>query len=127
MSRQPLPTKRFAVRAEDTYGATESEPVLLQLNSETIPTGVAPSQEVLSGTATPIATGGMLPRGADAVLPVEFTDVQGNAIVARRERVPGAADTASAWKVAANQVSCRGAITARFHRDGWTARCVLDL
>jgi putative molybdopterin biosynthesis protein len=81
----------FAVRAEDTYGATEIEPVSLRLNSETIPTGVAPSQEVLSGTATPIATGGMLPRGADAVLPVEFTDVQGNAIVARRERVPGAA------------------------------------
>jgi putative molybdopterin biosynthesis protein len=81
----------FAVRAEDTYGATEVEPVSLQLNSETIPTGVAPSQEVLRGTATSIATGGMLPRGADAVLPVEFTDVQGNAIVARRERVPGAA------------------------------------
>ena len=81
----------FAVRAEDTYGATEVEPVSLRLNSETIPTGVAPSQEVMPGTATPIATGGMLPRGADAVLPVEFTDVQGNAIVARRERVPGAA------------------------------------
>ncbi len=81
----------FAVRAEDTYGATEIEPVSLRLGSETIPTGVAPSQEVLPGTATPIATGGMLPRGADAVLPVEFTDVQGNAIVARRERVPGAA------------------------------------
>jgi len=81
----------FAVRAEDTYGATEVEPISLRLNSETIPTGVAPSQEVLPGTATPIATGGMLPRGADAVLPVEFTDVQGNAIVARRERVPGAA------------------------------------
>ena len=43
----------FAVRAEDTYGATEVEPVSLQLNSETIPTGVAPSQEVLPGTATP--------------------------------------------------------------------------
>ncbi|MFB3117301.1 MAG: molybdopterin biosynthesis protein, partial [Myxococcota bacterium] len=81
----------FAVRAEDTYGATEIEPVSLRLGSETIPTGVAPSQEVLPGTATPIATGGMLPRGADSVLPVEFTDVQGNAIVARRERVPGAA------------------------------------
>jgi len=81
----------FAVRAEDTYGATEIEPVRLRLNSETIPTGVAPSQEVLSGTATPIATGGMLPRGADAVLPVEFTDVQGDSVVVRRERVPGAA------------------------------------
>ncbi len=81
----------FAVRAEDTYGATELEPVLLELGSETIPTGVVPSQEVLPGMAVSIATGGMLPRGADAVLPVEFTDVQENAVVARRERVPGAA------------------------------------
>jgi putative molybdopterin biosynthesis protein len=81
----------FAVRAEDTYGATENDPVSLRLNSETIPTGVAPSQEVLPGTATSIATGGMLPRGADAVLPVEFTDVRGETIVARHERVPGAA------------------------------------
>jgi putative molybdopterin biosynthesis protein len=79
----------FAVRAADTYGATEIAPVSLRLGSETIPTGVAPSQEVLPGTATSIATGGMLPRGADAVLPVEFTDVQGGAIIARRERVPG--------------------------------------
>ena len=47
----------FAVRAEDTYGATEIEPVSLRLGSETIPTGVAPSQEVLPGTATPIANG----------------------------------------------------------------------
>jgi len=81
----------FAVRAEDTYGATEIAPVSLRLNSESIPTGVAPKQEVASKTATSIATGGMMPRGADSVLPVEFTDVQGDAVVARRERVPGAA------------------------------------
>ncbi len=79
----------FAVRAADTYGATEIAPVSLRLGSETIPTGVAPSQEVLPGTAASIATGGMLPRGADAVLPVEFTDVQEGAVIARRERVPG--------------------------------------
>jgi putative molybdopterin biosynthesis protein len=81
----------FAVRAEDTFGATETEPVLLELNSETIPTGVDPTEEVKPGTATNIATGGMLPRGADSVLPVEFTDVDRGRIVSRRERVPGAA------------------------------------
>ena len=57
----------FAVRAEDTYGASEEEPLHLTLNGETIPTGVAPEIEVKPGTATTIATGGMLPRGADAV------------------------------------------------------------
>jgi putative molybdopterin biosynthesis protein len=81
----------FAVRAEDTYGASEDEPVRLRLNAETIPTGVAPTEEVVQGTASVIATGGMLPRGADSVLPVEFTDVEAGQVICRRERVPGAA------------------------------------
>ena len=83
----------FAVRAVDTYGATESEPVRLRLNAESIPTGVRPKQEVREGTATPIATGGMLPRGADAVVPVELTDVEEaeQTLIVRASRVPGAA------------------------------------
>ena len=63
----------FAVRATDTFGASEELPVRLRLNPETIPTGVAPQLEVAEGTATPIATGGMLPRGADCnSLDVQF-------------------------------------------------------
>ena len=83
----------FAVRAADTFGASEEEPVRLRLNRETIATGIAPEQEVLSGTATMIATGGMLPRGADAVSPVEHTDLEdeGRTLVVRQSRVPGAA------------------------------------
>ncbi|MGE4650978.1 MAG: gephyrin-like molybdotransferase Glp, partial [Myxococcota bacterium] len=83
----------FALRAEDTYGATEDAPLRLRLNNESIPTGVIPGQEVLPGTATSIATGGMLPRGADAVLPVEFTDQDeaSGEVIVRKERVPGAA------------------------------------
>ncbi len=86
----------FAVRAADTFGASEEEPVVLLCNAETIPTGVAPEQEVLQGTATTIATGGMLPRGADAVVPVEHTDPGTNGrgeatVIVRHPRVPGAA------------------------------------
>ncbi len=81
----------FAVRARDTFGASESEPIALQLNDETIPTGVAPQTEVREGRATSIATGGMLPRGADAVVPVEDTDVDGATLIVRRSRVPGSA------------------------------------
>jgi putative molybdopterin biosynthesis protein len=81
----------FAVRAEDTYGATEEQPARLALSAESIPTGVAPPGEVGGGTAISIATGGMLPRGADAVVPVEFTDVEGDVVLVRRARVPGAA------------------------------------
>jgi len=83
----------FAVRAADTYGASEEAPLRLRINAETIPTGVHPALEVEAGTATPIATGGMLPRGADAVLPVEYTELEddGGILVASRERTPGAA------------------------------------
>ena len=81
----------FAVRAEDTYGASEAQPVRLRLNAESIPTAVAPQAEVAPGTATSIATGGMLPRGADAVVPVEVTDVEAGTLVVRRACVPGSA------------------------------------
>ena len=81
----------FAVRAVDTFGATEEEPLRLRLNEETIPTGISPTQEVTAGSATTIATGGMLPRGADAVVPVEYTDVDGDEVVVRRASVPGGA------------------------------------
>jgi putative molybdopterin biosynthesis protein len=81
----------FAVRAEDTYGASEEQPVRLRLNADSIPTAVAPQAEVAPGTATSIATGGMLPRGADAVVPVEVTDVEAGMLVVRRACVPGSA------------------------------------
>jgi putative molybdopterin biosynthesis protein len=83
----------FAVRAEDTFGASEEAPRRLRLLAETIPTGVAPASEVTPGTAMAIATGGMLPRGADAVVPVEHTDVEEAAsiLIVRRPAVPGGA------------------------------------
>ncbi len=79
----------FAVRAEDTYGAEEQTPVHLVLNPETIATGIVPSEEVRAGSATSIATGGMLPRGADAVIPVEATDLDGDRVLLRRAVTPG--------------------------------------
>ena len=82
----------FAVRAESTFGASEERPVRLRLNAETIPTGVTPTIEVAPGTATSIATGGMLPRGADAVVPIEHTDLEADRlVVVRRPAVPGGA------------------------------------
>src|ERR1700719_3502931 len=56
----------FAVRAADTTSARDTAPKRLTLNAEVIACGVAPSVEVMAGTATAIATGGVMPRGADA-------------------------------------------------------------
>ena len=80
----------FAVRSADLASATETSPVRLILNDEIIACGVAPARPVLSGTATSIATGGPLPRGADAVVMVEHTQPAGvRAIEIRRAASPG--------------------------------------
>ena len=62
----------FAVRAADTYGASEGLPGYLDLAGEAR-MGRAPETEVRPGTAVAIATGAPLPTGADAVLKIEHT------------------------------------------------------
>jgi len=64
----------FALRAADTYGAMEEDPVRVALNDEVLEPGRVPEGTVAPGTATPIATGGIVPRGADAVVMVERTE-----------------------------------------------------
>lgn len=81
----------FAVRSADLAGAGEGAPVALRVNPETIACGTAPRLPVEPGTATPIATGAPLPRGADAVVMIEHTEVPGEELVAvRRAASPGA-------------------------------------
>src|SRR6201998_1125193 len=66
----------FAVRADDTVGASERAPKTLALNAEILTPGTVPDLTVAPGTATLIATGGMVPRGADAVIMVEQTETR---------------------------------------------------
>ncbi|MCP3374710.1 molybdopterin biosynthesis protein [Bradyrhizobium cajani] len=80
----------FAVRSADVVAAGEGAPVRLALNGETIHCGTAPTLQVAAGSATAIATGGPLPRGADAVVMVEHTQPAGSdAIEVRRATSPG--------------------------------------
>ncbi|WP_026606135.1 molybdopterin biosynthesis protein [Methylocapsa acidiphila] len=80
----------FALRGADVATASDSAPLRLALNAETIACGTAPRLEVAAGTATPIATGGPLPRGADAVCMIEQTDPDGPGhILVRRGLAPG--------------------------------------
>ena len=65
----------FAVRAADTGGASEEAPACLELNGELLTPGVASGITVAPGTATVLATGAMMPRGADAVVMVEDTEL----------------------------------------------------
>ncbi len=79
----------FALRSEETFGASEDAPLRVRLNAEEIATGVAPRSEVTPGMAAVIATGGMLPRGADAVLMVEHAHVYANTLAVVRPVAPG--------------------------------------
>ena len=65
----------FAVRAADTVGANDASPKVLRLNPEVIACGHSPDMVVARGTATAIATGGTIPRGADAVVMIEHTEL----------------------------------------------------
>ena len=80
----------FAVRAADLAAASAGAPVRLSLNTETIHCGHEPALTVAAGTATPIATGGPIPRGADAVVMIEQTEPEGDdAIMITRAVSPG--------------------------------------
>jgi putative molybdopterin biosynthesis protein len=74
----------FAVRAGDTQGAHEESPRRLRLLEEVIATAIVPNSIVQPGTAVTIATGGMLPRGADAVVMVEHAEAENDDILVRR-------------------------------------------
>ena len=62
----------YAVVSTDTKGASRSSPVSLKL-VERIYTGTVPTQRISSGVCSEIATGAVLPEGADAVVMVEET------------------------------------------------------
>jgi molybdopterin molybdotransferase len=79
----------FAVRAADSFGATEGLPAYLDVVAD-IAMGTPATASLSTGQCARIATGGMLPPGADAVIMVEQTqDVGANTIEALRAVAPG--------------------------------------
>ena len=82
----------FALRAADTIGAGDGSPKIFRLNAEVIACGDVPTLEVKPGTATTIATGGVIPRGADAVVMIEQTELIDKGVPSielRRAAAPG--------------------------------------
>jgi len=69
----------YAVIAEDTFGASETNPVLLKCVGE-VKVGETSSLDVHSGQAVRVFTGSAMPGGANAVVPLEFTRLNGEII-----------------------------------------------
>lgn len=80
----------YAVRAADTFDAEEDAPVSLELLPETAPAGTVPKSEVTDAAALEVATGGVIPRGANAVQMVEYSEVEGGNLRLYKPVAPGA-------------------------------------
>jgi molybdopterin molybdotransferase len=79
----------YAVRAADTFGASDSLPAYLRVAGE-VAMGQAAAVSMRKGEAVLIHTGGMLPNSADAVVMVEHTQVFAEGeIEVRRPVAPG--------------------------------------
>jgi molybdenum cofactor synthesis domain-containing protein len=78
----------YAVKAADTWGADEESPKALKLIGS-IHAGDRPSLNVEAGTAIEIATGAVMPSGANAVVMVENTDSDGSFVYVRKPVTPG--------------------------------------
>jgi len=114
----------FAVRSADLASASETAPVRLRLNDEVIACGVAPTRPVLSGTATNIATGGPLPRGADAIVMVEHTQPAGpRAIEIRRAASPGQFVASAGSDIARGEALLRAGTIIGSREIGMLAAC----
>ncbi|NLH83026.1 MAG: molybdopterin biosynthesis protein, partial [Phyllobacteriaceae bacterium] len=77
----------FAVRAADLAEASDAAPIRLTLTGDVVACGRMPKAVIASGTASVIATGGPIPRGADAVVMIEHTDPDGDGDVLVRRPV----------------------------------------
>src|SRR5258706_1010241 len=114
----------FAVRSADLASASEAALVRIMLNDEVIACGTAPERPVLSGTATSIATGGPLPRGADAVVMVEHTQPPGpRAIEIRRAASPGQFVSYAGSDIARGEVLLRAGTMIGSRETGMCAAC----
>ena len=117
----------FAVRAADTIGAGDGAPKRLVLNAEVIACGVESSIEVGPGSATAIATGGVIPRGADAVVMIEQTELieDGPAIELRRPAASGQFISYAGSDIARGETLLRRGTQIGSRETGMLAACGL--
>ncbi|WP_223595228.1 molybdopterin molybdotransferase MoeA [Neobacillus bataviensis] len=78
----------YAVRAKDTYGSSESMPGFLTLAGE-VKMGEVPTDEVSSGKAVYVPTGGMLPAGSDSVIMIEHCEDLDGLLNTYKQAAPG--------------------------------------
>lgn len=77
----------FAVRGEDTFGASDYDPIRLRVLGQALP-GRPFAGRVGAGEAVRIMTGAPLPEGADAVVMAEVCREEGGAVAVHEPAAP---------------------------------------
>jgi len=118
----------FALHAADTVGAGDTAPKIFRLNAEVIACGDSPKLTVERGTATAIATGGVMPRGADAVVMIEHTELTSDgapSLELRRAAAPGQFVSYAGSDIARGETLLRRGTRVGSREIGMLAACGL--
>jgi len=107
----------YAVRAEDTFGADETRPVSLRLKGR-VEAGHSVELEVSVGEAVEVSTGAPIPRGANAVVMVEYTMENDGAIQVFRSASPGENITSAGSDISIGEVILRRGSTITYREMG---------
>src|SRR6202045_1945926 len=97
----------FAVVAEDSFGASEEAPRSVLLSEEEIHTGIVPATVIHPGRAMLIDTGGMVPRGADAVVMIEHAEARGRELRIARAVTAGSGVSFAGTDITAGETVLR--------------------
>lgn len=77
----------YALRAQDTFGASETNPVILKVVGEVL-MGEAPEISIQRNQAARISTGGVLPQGSNGVVMMEHTELKGDEVTIYKALAP---------------------------------------
>jgi putative molybdopterin biosynthesis protein len=116
----------FALQAADTFGASELEPKSVSLLPGALEAGVEPTESVAAGDAVSISTGGMIPRGADAILMVEHADVRDGRVLIRRAVTPGSGISFAGTDIAVGETVLRSGTVLTSRETGVLAALGVD-
>uniref|UniRef100_A0A7C4S4S4 molybdopterin molybdotransferase n=1 Tax=Geoglobus ahangari TaxID=113653 RepID=A0A7C4S4S4_9EURY len=115
----------FAVRADDTFGADEDNPVRLKVIGK-IAAGDYPTMEVKRGEAVEIATGASMPKGANAVVMVEFTRMIGDFVEIFKPVSPGENVMSAGSDIMTGELIVRRGDVITHREIGVMAACGID-
>ena len=112
----------YALRAEDTFGADEDNPVRLKVIGK-VEAGEWPNSEVGKGEAMEVSTGAVVPKGANAVVMVEFTRERDGFVEVFKSVTPSENLMSAGSDIMAGELLLRSGVQLTHREIGVLAAC----